>query len=67
MIVNIKKTNFFFFDKLYMRHETNRIRSKYHNMGASRINNVFLNCYYDKNYKHKHGYSTLFPFCKSTR
>ena len=50
-----------------MRHEVNRIQSKNHNVGSSRINEISLSSYDDKKYILEDGYSRLSHFHKSNK
>ena len=47
---------YFFCNRSYMRHKTNRIQSKNHNIGSHRINKIYLLSYDDKKFKLKNGY-----------
>ena len=62
----MKVKKFFFFNRPYIRHETNRIRSKNHNIVPYRINKTSLSFYDDKKYVLKDWYSRLSHFHKST-
>ena len=53
------------FNRSRMRHEMNRIQSKYYNIGWYRDNYIFLSSYNDKKYMFKEGYSRLLHFHKS--
>ena len=55
------------FNRSCMRHETNRIQSKVHNPGSSRINKTYLSPNGDKKYILKDGHSRLSHFHKSSQ
>ena len=50
-----------------MKHEINKIQSKYHITGLHRIIKIYLLCYNNKKYILKEEYCRLSRFHKSTR
>ena len=64
--LNYKDYKIFLLSRSYMRHETNRIQSKDHNIRSCRINQMLLSSYNDPKHILKDGYSSLSYFLKFT-